>query len=426
MTESFLHYIWQFQYFDRHDLSTTDGEVIRVFNPGIRNSNAGPDFSEARIRIGELEWRGTVELHIKASGWSDHRHGDDAAYENVVLHVVWENDKPILRSDGSRMPTLELKDRVDQAMWNSYRRLFTSAESIPCASSWTTVTDLTKLSMLDKVLVLRLEIKARSVLTMLGNNKGDWEETGYQLLVKNFGFKVNAEPFLRLGQSLPYRILQKHTDRPLQVEALLFGVAGFLDKVKADEYSSLLVREYSVLGRKYNLERQQLHKSQWRFLRLRPANFPTVRLAQLASLLSGRRNLISAFLGISSSKELLQLLDVQQSEYWQHHYQFGKQAERVPALGKASAQNIVINSIVPLLAAYSLAHDDQHYMDRAVELLQHIPAEKNIITRQWTTLGYKVGSAFDSQALIELYNSFCQKRRCLECMVGSSLIRPKK
>ena len=424
MTESFLHYIWQFQYFDRKDLGTADGEPIQVLNPGIRNTNAGPDFSDARIKIGELEWRGSAELHIKASGWNDHRHGDDAAYENVILHVVWENDKPVLRSDGSSMPTLELKNRTDPGLWNSYRKLFTSVDSIPCSSSWPGVADLTKLSMLDKVLAERLESKANSVRAMLDSNQGNWEETAYQMLVRNFGFKVNLEPFLQLSQALPYKLLLRHVDKLQQVEALLFGQAGFLEEAGPDEYRLLLIREYGVLSTKYQLAGKQLHKSQWRFLRLRPANFPTVRLAQLAALVCSKQNLISVFLNYSYA-ELMEWLNVSQSPYWLNHYQFGKKSAHVPTLGKSSAQNIIINSVVPLLAAYSLAHDDQQFMDKALDLLQRAPAEKNRVTRQWSALGYHVRTAFDSQALIGLHNSFCQKRRCLECMVGAALIRPK-
>lgn len=424
MTESFLHYLWQFQYLDKKDLVTTAGEHIEVFHPGIKNSHSGPDFSNARVRIGQLEWRGSVEIHINASGWHAHHHDDDPAYENVILHVVWEDDKPIVRLDNSPMPTLELKKRIDLNLWDRYRRLFASAESVPCAKSWPSVDDFIKHAMLDRVLVQRLETKAIAATELLEHVQGDWEETCYQLLFRNFGFKVNNDPFLQLAQGLPYNIIRKHINNPLQVEALMFGLAGFLEKVKEDEYSNLLKREYNLFQKKYGLEKKQMHKSQWRFLRLRPANFPTVRLAQLASLIVSRNQLFSAILDTENYKEFYSWLNVAQSEYWKSHYQFGKKSESVPSLGKSSVQNIIINTIVPLLAAYSLTHDDQRYMDRAVGLLQHIPAEKNTIIKRWQELGYTVKTAFDSQALIELHNSFCMKRRCLECNVGASLIRP--
>lgn len=424
MTESFLHYLWQFQYFDKKELKTTSCELVQVLHPGMRNTHAGPDFSEAKIKIGNLEWRGSVEIHIKASGWNDHRHGDDAAYEKVILHVVWENDKPISRSDNSAMPTLELKNKVDPSLWSTYKKLFTSAERIPCSSLWRKVDDLVKLSMLDKALTQRLETKASVVIEMLQRNQGDWEETAYQLLSKNFGFKVNTDSFQRLAESLSYRILLKHIDQPYQVEALLFGQAGFLEKVRIDEYTRLLVREFKLLEKKYGLESKRLHKSQWRFLRLRPANFPTVRLAQLAAVIHQRKNIFSTILNTIDFKDLYAWLAVQQSDYWKAHYQFGKVTNSVPVLGRSSIQNLIINTAVPLLAAYAITHDYHSYMERAVDWLQQIPAEKNTITRQWTELGYNAKTSFDSQALIELYIAYCMKRRCLDCAVGASLIQP--
>ncbi|MBX2946303.1 MAG: DUF2851 family protein [Cyclobacteriaceae bacterium] len=424
MTESFLHYIWQFQYFTKKDLCTTAGETIQIVHPGVRNTHAGPDFSEAKVKIGDLEWRGSVEIHIKASGWIDHSHGDDAAYEKVILHVVWENDKPISRSDNSSMPTLELKNRVDSSLWSRYKKLFTSAERIPCASSWRKVDDLVKLSMLDKALTQRLEVKAGVVIEMLKRNQGDWEETAYQLLCKNFGFKVNTDSFQRLAESLPYKIVLKHIDKLHHVEALLFGQAGFLEKVKIDEHSQVLVREFKLLEKKYGLKDKRLHKSQWRFLRLRPANFPSVRLAQLAAVIHQRKNIFSTIVNTTDYKDLYAWLSVHQSDYWKTHYQFGKMTKSVPVLGKSSIQNLIINTVVPLLVAYAITHDDYSYMDRAVDWLQKIPAEKNIITRQWAELGYAAKTSFDSQALIELYNAYCMKRRCLECTVGASIIRP--
>jgi hypothetical protein len=424
VTESFLHYLWQFQYFAKDDLKISGGEKLQIFQPGLRNAHSGPDFENAKIKIGKLEWRGCVEIHIKASGWNDHHHSTDKAYEKVVLHVVWDNDKPIHRTDGSTMPTLELKNRVELSLWNRYKKLFTSVDSIPCSRSWPQIADVIKLSMLDKTVVQRLESKSAAVKTLLTKNNHDWEETCYQLLCKNFGFKVNAEPFLHLAEVLPYRILRKHLGNPLQVESLLFGQAGFLEKIKEDEYTKLLKREYAFLSRKYSLESRQINEVQWRFLRLRPANFPTVRLAQVAALLTSQQNLFSGILENESSRSLTSLLEVEQSSYWQQHYRPGKKSKtNIPPLGKSSIQNIIINTIAPLLTAYGMLHDEQRYVDRAVALLQHVPAENNKITREWSGLGFHVTSAFDSQGLIELYNNFCMKRRCLECTVGFQIIK---
>lgn len=426
MTESFLHYIWQFQYFHKGDLQTAEGDSLKVFQPGNQNANSGPDFSDARIKIGTLEWRGSIEIHIKASGWNDHHHSSDQAYEKVVLHVVWDNDKLIYRTDGTVMPTLELKHRVDMTLWNRYRKLFTSVDTIPCSSTWPKVPDIIKLSMLEKALMQRLEAKSLLVKTLITVSRNDWEETCYQLLCKSFGFKVNAEPMLQLGQLLPYKILRKHVDKPIQIEALLLGQAGFLEKVKEDEYTKLLIREHRLLSSKYRLESKQMKVVQWRFLRLRPANFPTVRLAQLAVLLSFHGNLFSKILECTSYEQLVEFFDVEQSEYWRHHYQPAKMAKAtVPALGQSSIHNILVNTVAPLLVAYGQLKDEQSYVDRATEILQYLPAENNKITRQWLDLGYRVKSSFDTQGLIELFNNFCMKRRCLDCTIGTHIIKAK-
>ena len=402
-------------------MATKEGEVIQIFHPGHRNSNAGPDFSEARIKIGSLEWRGSVEIHIHSSGWNDHHHSSDQAYEKVILHVVWENDKPIQRTDGTSMPTLELKNRVDLTIWNRYKKLFTSVDSIPCSNSWPKISAIAKLNMLERTVVQRLEAKAEFVKGLLSRNNNDWEGTCYQLLAKNFGFKVNTEPMLQLAQGLPYKIILKHS---AQIEALLFGQAGFLEKIKEDEYTTVLKREYGVLSKKYSLVTKQLNEVQWRFLRLRPANFPTIRVAQFASLLKAHQNLFSKILESASANDCIQLFDVDQSEYWQNHYRPGKKSKaKIPTLGKSSIENILINTVAPLLVAYGRHIDDQVFIDRAIEILHSLSTENNKITRLWMDIGYNVNSAFDSQGLIELYNNFCMKRRCLECTVGSQIIK---
>lgn len=279
--------------------------------------------------------------------------------------------------------------------------------------------------MLDKALMARLEKKAAVILQALEKSHGDWEEICYQVISRNFGFKVNTEPFLQLAQSLPYKILMKHGDRLEQMEALIFGQAGFLKETINDPYYLLLKREYTLLRKKYNLGSLQMNKAQWRFLRLRPANFPTIRLAQLASVLFHQKNIFSKIISITSWKELVPAFSVRPSAYWLYHYQFFKKQEKeIPALGRMSIENIVINSIVPILVAYGKSRDDQRFVDRALQLLQETPAEKNNILRSWEDLGLSSGSAFDSQALIELHNSFCLRRRCLDCNIGFSLLQP--
>lgn len=426
MSESFLHYLWQFQYFNKSNLQTTQGEPIHIFSTGSKNSNAGPDFFNARVKIGDMEWVGSVEIHIEASGWFEHKHNLDSAYENVILHVVWKDDKPVEHSDKSTLPTLELKDKVDEKLLWSYKKLINNPERIHCASSLASVNTITKFSMLDKALLQRLKSKSDLVNEMQQHNTNDWEETCYQLLCKNFGFNVNAEPFLQLARTLPYKILMKHADKVLQLEAFLFGQAGFLDESNDDIYYQLLKREYSLLSQKYQLTERKLNKSQWKFLRLRPANFPTIRLAQLAMLIHNQKNIFSKIIEKKTLKELKDIFNVRQSEYWLRHFQFFKPSkEGAATLGESSIDNIIINTVVPVLAAYSHAKDEPLFIDRAIEILQNLPTENNAITREWASVGWRSATAFDSQALIELYNNFCLRRKCLECAIGSTLIKPQ-
>ena len=425
MHEGFICYIWQFQYFDKKELRTSAGEKIEVFKPGFNNTHAGPDFSNAKVKIGGIDWVGTVEVHPRSSGWMEHRHDLDPAYENVVLHVVWQIDQPIYRSDKTLLPTLELKDRVDESLIKLYHKLVTTSFSIPCKKSFPQVDEVVRRSMLDRTLMQRLEDKAAQVVEILNQHHGDWQQTAFILLARNFGFKVNNEPFLQLAKSLSFKTLLKHTDKPIQIEALLFGQAGFLDIEVGDEYYLLLQREYHVLSKKYGLYGRRLKRAQWRFLRLRPANFPTIRLAQFAALIVQDKNIFSRIFDVADTPFFRALFSVRQSEYWQHHYQFNRKSKHaVAGLGDSSIDTILINTVAPLLVAYGKYNDQQTVVDRAVEMLRAIPPESNTITKSWSDLGYAALTAFDSQAMIELYNQYCQRRNCLNCTIGASLLKP--
>jgi hypothetical protein len=425
MHESFLYYVWQFQYFDRTDLKTTDGENIEVFKTGVLNSDSGPDFSNAKVRIGNLDWAGTVEIHTKASAWQDHHHDVDKAYDNVVLHVVWQNDKPVFRADGTAMPTLELQPLVNDSLVVEYKKLVNSPTSIPCEKTFPSISELVRISMLDKALMQRLETKAEQVIQLFKHNQNDWEEITYQLLARNFGFKVNYDPFFQLSQAVPFKILLKHGDSLLQMEALLFGQAGFLDHALKHEYMKLLQREYQLLARKYSLESMQLNKSIWKYLRLRPANFPTIRIAQFAALFNSNNNLFSRIIEAENLGDLKSIFNVTTSEYWHHHYRFGHKTVRsLSGVGESSIENLIINTVVPMLVAYGKQKDEQLFIDRAVNFLQQIQPESNKITRTWNDLGASIKSAFDSQALIELNNNFCLKRKCLSCTIGVTILKP--
>ena len=425
MQEDFLYYIWKLQYFDKKELTTCQGEPLTIFQPGTRNEHAGPDFLNAKITINNVTWHGHIEMHINAAEWYAHQHQKDKAYDNVILHVVWNHDKDIQQHDSTIMPTLALKDRVSPQLHQRYQRLVHNQATIPCAQQLPQVTALVKDAMLDKALFHRLTYKHNLVYRLLEDNKGNWEETAYQLLAYNFGFKVNSSPFLTLALHLPLKAVTKHADNLLALEALLLGQAGLLPaKGQAqDDYLEALRKEHNYLAHKYQLPTDKLHESQWKFFRLRPANFPTIRIAQFAQLLHQNPSIFTLLVN-TPSKTLYKKLAVIQSAYWQKHYRFFKQSKaKMAGLGKASIESILINTVVPLLVAYGKAKDEQDYVDRAVAILQHLPAEHNTITRHWEAVGVKVKSAFDSQALIELFNHFCSSKRCLSCNIGVAIIQ---
>lgn len=422
MTEAFIHYLWQFQQFNKSLLRTTNQEPIRVLKTGILNTNAGPDFSQARIQIGEIEWAGNIEIHSKSSDWNSHNHQFDGAYNNVILHVVWENDKPIVRADGSEIPTLELKPLTDTTLLQKYQLLLTNKSVIPCAPQFKDVSDLARIATLDKVLTKRLIQKSTIVEELLEENQGDWEETAYQLLAKNFGFKLNSEAFLRLAKNLPLKVLQKHRDNLTQIEAILFGQSGLL--TETDDYSKKLIQEYDFLGAKYSLKAQMLGSHEWKLLRTRPANFPTIRIAQLAKLISLQKSFFSVFTQTESIEDLRKTLQIKQSEYWQEHYHFGKAlGKKMNGLGKDSIDNLLINTVIPLLTCYSQKMDNQAYMDRAIAFLESFPSESNHIIDMWKNLGLEIKTAFDAQASIELYNNFCNQKKCLQCNIGIEILK---
>ncbi|MEL6539655.1 MAG: DUF2851 family protein [Bacteroidota bacterium] len=425
MQEDFLYYLWKRQYFDKHDLVTSQGMPLNILQLGMRNEHAGPDFLDGKVVIAGVTWHGHIEMHLRASDWYAHQHQADIAYENVILHVVWEHDRDIQQPDGTVLPTLVLKDRVDSALHRQYQRLVQNPIPIPCASQLLHVNSLVRASMLDKTLFQRLTHKHNLVYRLLLRNNNDWEATAYQLLAYSFGFKVNSNPFLELAQRLPLKILAKHADNLAQLEALLLGHAGLLTPAKPvqDDYLLALQKEYAYLRHKHQLSDTPLTTTQWKFFRLRPANFPTIRIAQFAQLIHQYPNLF-ALLVNTPTKSLFEQLPIVQSRYWQQHYRWGKEAKApISGLGKSSVNSILINTVVPLLVAYGKAKDEQDYTDRAVAILQHLPAEHNKITRYWDDVGIKVENAFDSQALIELFNNFCTPRKCLSCNIGTAILK---
>jgi hypothetical protein len=422
--EDFLHYVWKFRLFDRMNLQTNDGEELEVFSAGVHNSDSGPDFQNARIRIGNTVWAGNVEVHLSSSDWQKHGHTADNAYDNVILHVVYRDDEPLMLSNGRRVPTLELQNRIPDDLYNRYHNLiFGNQTVIPCEANIASVDDITLHNWLTRVLIERLEKRSASVTAALDKNRGDWEETFYQFLAANFGFKTNALPFELLAKSLPQNILAKHKNNPLQIEALIFGQAGFLKDDVVDEYPQKLKKEYDFLQKKYKLIPVENHL--WKFMRLRPQNFPTVRLAQFAALVVRSNHLFSKLLEIKDVKGLRGLFtEIKVNPYWEDHYRFDvKSAPSEKNLGQASVDILLLNTLVLFLFSYGKHNQIQHYINRSLQLLEHIPNENNKIVKDFTNLGVKIKTAFESQALLELKNNYCNHKKCLQCGVGNKILK---
>lgn len=422
MHESFLHFLWRTRRFDAQNLYTTEGQSIEIQHAGEQNTHAGPDFFNARLRIGDTTWAGNIEMHLHSSEWGTHGHSADTAYDNVVLHVVFEEDQPVFRTNGERIPCLELQGRIPPKVLENYERIEREQAWIPCQHFFRAVPDIVRLNWLDRLLVERLEIKTAAIAEALEATENHWEEAFYRMLAHNFGLKVNAEPFEALARSLPLLILAKHKPSLLQVEALLFGQAGFLEKKQKDDWPNQLAREYRHLAHKYGLT--PLSVSQWKFLRLRPANFPTVRLAQFAALVHQSAHLFSKTLEAQNLRELENLFEVQPSAYWREHFLLGKvSARREKTLGRDFIHLIVINTIVPFLFHYGKTKGLDEPQKRALALLEELPSESNSIVDGWAALDVPARNAYQTQGLIHLKTRYCDSKRCLECAVGNAILK---
>ena len=419
MNEAFLHFIWKFQNFQNNELITTSGEALHIFNPGSHNHDSGPDFSEGRIKLGNIEWIGNVEIHINAKDWDRHGHSGDEAYDHVILHVVWKHDYDIKRKDASIIPTLELQSLVDPALLVEYKKYLNQKTDVLCAEQLSSINGLTWNHNLDKMLAIRLEQKSKRIIELGTKYSFDWEELAYLTLARNLGFSLNADVFEQFAKNTPLKILIKHAREPRQLEALLFGQAGFLEDA-THSYQMELALEYDFLKAKYQLE--GIHKAQWKFSKMRPTNFPSVRLIQLGMLLTNTPKLFSFFSGLGSVRELKRSLKFEFSDYWKIHYDFGKELKRGSnQMGNATLENLIINTISPLLAAYALHTGVDQTMEKALNFLEQLPPESNRFTRKFGSIGRVPASAFDSQAQLTLYKDFCNHKKCLNCAIGVAL-----
>lgn len=421
MNERLLQLIWQFQYFNKAQLTTVDESTLTIIHPGILNTNQGPDFSEAKIKIANTTWAGNIEIHVKSSDWKAHNHDNDPNYANIILHVVWINDVQLIDKNNKPVPTLELQTLVSKIMLQHYEQLMNAKGFVACEKHLPVLSEMGWLAWKERLVAERLQRKATIVLDLLKQANNHWEEVLWWLLAKNFGIKVNAETFEQLAKSIPVNVLAKHKYQLNQLEALLFGQALLLEGDFKEDYPKLLQREYKFLAAKYKLN--PVNKSV-DFLRMRPANFPTIRLAQLAALIFKSTHLFSKILEIESIEELYELFDVTANDYWHYHYIFGEATDYKPKkLGKTMTENIIINTIVPVLFAYGMYHKNQQAKDKAINFLSNLSSESNNITKQWKSSRVENKNALDSQALIELKNNYCNEKLCLNCAVGNKLLK---
>lgn len=421
MTEEFLHYIWQYRLYSPNLVLQT-GEQVEVLHPGVHNTDSGPDFFNAKIRIGETIWAGNIEIHIQSSDWKRHNHQHDKNYDNVILHVVWRDDMPVFRNDHSQIPTLVLDGLYNEKSWKNYLSFMASQKWIPCDTMIAQVDPFIRNAWFDRVLVERLERKALQVEHILLLTKNDWAHTFYRLLAHNMGFKLNNQAFEMLAQSLPYSFLAKHADDLFQVEAMVFGQAGLLGGSFTDEYPQKLKKEYEFLRSKFDLTPIDAHL--WRFMRLHPGNFPTLRLAQFASIIHHSESIISELFNSNDVNTYRKLFGAEASEYWNTHYTFDKSsAPRKKTLGLSSIDLLLINLVAPILLAYGRRRSDSEITEKPIDMLMQLKGEDNSIIIKWAALGMDVSTAANTQALLELKTNYCDIKKCLDCRIGNELLK---
>lgn len=421
MNEEFLHYIWKYKLFEKETLITTNGQPVEILSTGFQSSNAGADFINAKVKIGDTLWAGNVEIHIRSSDWNRHLHQNNNDYNNVILHVVYHHDQDIYNAQQQAVQTVVLQFKEE--IFERYKQLKNTNQTIACADSLPTIDSFTLTHWREKLLIERFENKTQIIENLLETTKNDWNESFYIFLARAFGFNINAYAFEMLAKSLSQKILAKHKNQLFTIEALLFGQAGMLEKQDIeDQYYRNLQKEYIFLQKKYQLKPVESYL--WKFLRLRPINFPTLRISQFAVLIFKSHSLFSQIIKIKNLEDLEKIFDLQTSEYWQTHYTFGKiSPKKKKTLGKTAVHLLIINSIIPFLFFYAKKIKNTVLEDLAFEWLEKLPSEKNKILEEWKNLGLKIENAAHSQAFLQLSNQYCALQKCLDCAIGNRILK---
>ena len=423
--EKLLHSIWKHRILPLSELRTTDGRSVEVIDPGLLNMHAGPDFFNAKVRIDGVMWVGNVEIHERSADWFLHGHDTDAAYNNVVLHVAAVVDADVVTERGDHLPQVQLA--VPQQVLSNYRRLLAFDRYPPCREAVLPLDAIKKRSWLSALVAERLNEKTEAIRRRVALFEGSWEAAFFATMARSFGFGVNSEAFEQWAERLPLMQIAHHRDDPFQVEAMFMGMAGLLDEAQmtpatreaalADPYFLSLKREFGYLSRKFRLE--PMARQAWRFLRLRPQNFPYIRMSQLAQLYCSRRAGLAEITACESVKQLHAVLQTSVGDYWRTHYTFGKESSlNEKRLSTASLNLLAINAAVPVLHAWGCYRDDERLVQRALDWLEELPAEDNTYIRLWKECGVEARNAADTQALIQLQHRYCERKDCLRCRFG--------
>ena len=422
MNEDFLHYVWLYKMFSKVDFKTTGNEHLSIIKSGLHNKNAGPDFLNAQLKIDGQTWIGNVEIHLKASDWYLHNHEKDLNYDAVILHVVWENDVAIFMKNNKPIPTLVLKNFIDETVLNKYKNLFLAPTAwLPCKNAISTVDKFIFNNWKERLFFDRLERKSEEINTLLQQENNNFEAVLFQLLIKNFGLKVNGNSFFRLAQSVDYSVIKKLSFHTNQLAALLFGQAGFLEEETEDDYQKELRKEYDYLKHKFKLN--HIPKNEFSFFRMRPNNFPTIRIAQLVALFHKHQNLFSKLIAIDNLEEFYELFTVVVNPFWQTHYNFDSISKKSPKkITTSFVDLLIINTIIPLKFLYQKSRGEVHE-EFFLVLLKKMKPEKNSIISKFSEIGVSSKNAFDTQALLELKNNYCAPKRCLECAIGNTILK---
>ena len=425
MEEDFLHFIWSFQLFDHIDLKTMDGDFVQVISSGIKNTDSGPDFNEAQVRIGDNLWIGNVEIHVLTKEWFLHQHHFDPAYSNVILHVVFKHDYPTWNMEAhASIPILELKGRIDLHKYKEWEKLKNQNKWIPCEAFINKVPAVLFRQMIISTAIERLERKVNEIEGILIRSKGNWEHTLLHVLLSSFGAKVNKNAFQTLALLLPFPLIKRFEGEATKLQALLFGISGLLDQDFSDEYPQHLKKEFEFLSRKYGLIK--MNKERWKFMRMRPSNFPSLRIAQLAAIFSSWTHFSSLIFYDPSLSKIESALRKEIHPYWRNHYRFDFVTKaKILRMGDQMTNSILINAIMPFIYAHAHYHSDDAAKEQALMLMEKLKPEENSIINKWKKRVDCGQNSLETQGLIELKNKYCSSKKCLSCKVGIWILNAK-